>query len=112
MSRCTPERVVLDYAFAPVGPQPRYSTAVVLAFILALALPIAMSYVGANRISEMSAWLLLGLPLIVFVINFAAGLKLLNEPSYVRGDGMICCGVFISGFISLAAMMFLMIARM
>ena len=112
MSRRTTERVVLDYAFAPTGPMPRYSGVVVFAFILAIGLPTFVFSFGLNPISDLPGWMLLGLPLAVFVINFASALKLLNEPNHIRGDGMICCGVFISGFITLAMMMFLMIARM
>ena len=112
MARCTSDRPILDYAFAHVGPAVRYSGAVIFAFILAIALPLAVFYAGLNGISGLPGWVLLGVPLGVFAINFYSAIKLLDQPSYVRGDGMICCGVFISGFITLVTMLFLMIARM
>jgi hypothetical protein len=112
LGRCTTERIVLDYHFAPVGPRARYSGVVVFAFILALMLPTIALAMGFRWLAGMPGWLLLVVPLTVFVLNFCSALKLLNEPSHIRGDGMVCCGVFISGFITLAMMMFLMIARM
>jgi hypothetical protein len=103
---------LLDYAAVPVGPVPRYSGAVIASFILALLLPVAVVDAGFPRIAALPAWLVLSIPLSVFVVNFAAALRLLESPYHLRGDGLVAAGTFISGVITLIAIFYALMIRM
>src|SRR6184192_2713673 len=98
--------MTLDYAHAHVGPTCRYSIWVIIAFLLALALPLLVVHFGVSAIIALPRWITLTIPLTVFVINFAASIHLLESPDHILGDGLIASGVFISGFVSLIAMFF------
>src|SRR5436190_13038885 len=104
--------MTLDYASVPVGPPARYSVVVIVSFLLALALPLLVFRAGLPAISALPGWITLGVPLLIFAINFLAAFHLLNAPNHILGDGLVASGVFISGITSLIATFFVLMIRL
>src|SRR5438874_3608612 len=104
--------MTLDYAPVRFGPTTRYSVVVVISFVLALLLPLLVFRVGFPAIAVLPGWIMMGVPLLIFAINFLAAFRLLNAPNHILGDGLIASGVFISGMTSLIAMFFVLMVRL
>ena len=104
--------MTLDYAPVSIGPNPRYSVVVVISFVLALMLPLLIVRIGFPTIAALPGWVTLGVPLLVFAINFVSAFHLLDAPNHVLGDGLIASGVFISGIVTLVAMFFVLMIRL
>ena len=104
--------MTLDYAPVPIGPTARYSVVVIISFLLALSLPLLIVRAGFPAIAALPGWITLGVPLLVFAINFLSAFHLLDAPNHILGDGLIASGVLISGIVTLIAMFFVLMIRL